>query len=218
MNKNFSIITNFWCMFSCSFCITSSQNTENNFTFTKEDEIKLEDVIKKHLDLWITRISISWGGDPFFIHNEEIKKFYKFLFILKNKLWFFLSIHTNFIWNIHDKYIFDKYVISVNKNNYKIKFLNWKGYNTRFVFVSNWNDLLEIKNIYKELQTNSQLTVKPLHGNNNDFSEIKSFLGGFKNTRFLDSWDYNIYYNLNDQKIYNTFKELNKNLIKNTEK
>lgn len=213
--KNLSIITNFWCIFNCSSCITKSQKIKNSFIFTKEDERILKNTIEKHLISWIDRISVSWWGDPFYIHNEEIGKFYKFLHILRAKYKFHLSIHTNYGSNIRPEYKFDKYVVSVNKYNYKIKIHNWKKDNTRFVYVSNWNDLDIIKSINEQIPSYNQFTVKELYWSKKDYWLIIKYLSDFTNTRFLKSWDYNIYYNMKDKKIYTDFQKLKITLINN---
>ncbi len=61
---NLSIITNFGCPYSCGFCISSSQNSKNNYKFKLKDARDIMNLLKSGV---YSRLSISGGGDPLYV-------------------------------------------------------------------------------------------------------------------------------------------------------
>ena len=212
---NLSILVNHGCIYNCEFCISSSQLSKNDYKFKLKD---LRDIRKLLLSKKYTRLSISGGGDPLYIHNEEIMFFYKLINNLCLKLNIHLSIHTNFQKPTVKSKIFDNFVVSIHKEDYKMKFHYWTdnstndGYNLRFAYVIGYNDndLELINDMIKYLPKNSKLTFKQLDSKNiseiKDYDKIMSLLSN--KIKFLKRGDYNVYYNLKDNKIYDVFKDI----------
>lgn len=201
---NLSIITNFGCPFNCSFCITNSQITKKNFKFKNEDFLELESFIENND---IGRLSISGGGEPLFNHSLEIQLFWNKIKEIKEKFNLKVHVHSNLLAPTPNL-DFDKYVISINEKNYKLKFKNWTNGNLRFVHVSDGTDIELIKDMLSYLPLNAQFTVKQLDGEPYDnFLEIQELLNR-PNCRFLKEGDYNIYFFLDEAKFYNRFKDI----------
>ena len=222
-DSNLSIITNFGCPYKCQFCISNSQSTKNVYTLTETTKLNIENLLNSGK---YTRLSISGGGDPLYIHNEssdEISEFYKFIITLTNKLNIHLSIHTNYLKpSFKLKGLVKNFVVSIHKDDYKEKFINWtkrcnNEYDIRFAYVIGYNDndLEIIDNILNYLPDNSRLTLKQLDSKQiaeiKDFEEIMKLITNNKLIKFLPSGDYNTYYNLKDDKIYSRFKDINFN-------
>lgn len=201
---NLSIITNFGCPFNCSFCITNSQRTKKNFQFKDEDFYELENFISNNN---IDRLSISGGGEPLFNHSHEIQLFWNKIKKLKEKFNLKIHVHSNLIAPTPNL-DFDKYVISINEKNYKLKFKNWTNAKLRFVHVSDGTDIELIKDILFNLPLNAQFTVKQLDGEPlSNFKEIEALLNRPK-CRFLKEGDYNTYFFLDEAKFYDRFKDI----------
>lgn len=215
---NLSILTNFGCIYNCSFCISDSQNSKNEYKF------KLQDVrdIKRLLQSGkYTRLSISGGGDPLYIHNNHIKLLYKYIIKLTHKLNIHLSIHTNFLKpTVKLKGLVSNYVVSIHKDDYCKKFHYWvdqvweREFNTRFTYIIGYNkhDLSIVQDILFYLPEHSRLTLKQLDSKLvseiEDFDNIMDLIKDDSRVQFLPSGDYNTYYNLRDNKIYNRFKDI----------
>lgn len=205
LNKNFSIITDFGCPFECYFCITKSQNTKKSFIFDKTIFSKIEVE-----SIGYDRISVSGGGEPLFAHNKEIKLFYEALFNFSKKAKMPIHVHTNLDKPNSLSYMFDKVVVSVNKENYGQKFENWKDVkHKRFVYVSDSKDIKIVQEIIQSITDDSQFTIKQLDGLDlNLFSDIIDLANNYEYVRFLPSGDYNIYFDLNSSTIYSEFKKI----------
>jgi len=222
MNKNnLSIITNFGCPYSCGFCISSSQNSKNDYRFKLQDARDIMNLLKSGV---YTRLSISGGGDPLFIHNKDISLLYKFIIKNSKKYNIHLSFHTNFkephfnIRNLLNRYL-TNFVISIHREDWSRKFNKWSedGYyskNLRFTYVIGYNqdDLKIIKEMLHHLPKDAKLTLKQLDGSVlediKDIQEIKELIQDNPKCIILESGDYNTYYNLKDNKIYNKFKDI----------
>lgn len=92
-----SILTNFGCHFSCSYCVY--KNNQINIPFTTHDTFgwnQLEEELKKHQG---EEVSISGGGDPLYNYDEkqENKWFYDKLFELLDKYDCTLEMHTSIL-------------------------------------------------------------------------------------------------------------------------
>lgn len=210
--KNFSIITDFGCPFSCSFCVTKSQRTKKSFSFNESIFEKLIPLTKE-----TERISISGGGEPLFLHNKEIEDFYKELFLFREKTGIPIHVHTNLNKPIEIAYLFDKVTISLNQENYKDKFQNWEDIShKRFVYVSDGLDSIFVQKLCEEKESEEkrtgkeiQLTIKQLESEDEScFDEVKIISEKYKGVMFLPTGDYNTYFYLNEEKVYNTFKEI----------
>lgn len=203
--KNFSIITDFGCPFACSFCITKSQKTKKAFAFDESVFNKIEKESKGY-----ERISVSGGGEPLFIHNKEIEKFYSKLFEFSKQSKIPIHVHTNL--DKPNKYVyqFDKVTISINGDNYQNKFESWKDIkDKRFVHVSDGTDINLINEMIKDLPFHSQLTIKQLESKDLvSFFKIIELSKEDKRVMFLPTGDYNTYFFLNDSKIYSEFKKI----------
>ena len=229
-NNNLSIITNFGCIYSCSFCISSSQNTKNDYKFKLKDARDIRNLLKSGI---YTRLSISGGGEPLYIHNKDIELLYKF--IIKNSIKYniHLSFHTNFkkpsvklAMLSSGNYYKQNYVISIHKEDYLHKFHYWSeanwnsGFNLRFTYVIGYNDndLELITDMLEKIPQYAKLTLKQLDGtvleNIKDINEIRKLIKNNKNCIVLESGDYNTYYNLKDNTIYDKFKNINFKEIK----
>ena len=222
---NLSIITNFGCIYSCPFCISSSQNTKNDYKFKLKDARDIRNLLKSGI---YTRLSISGGGEPLYIHNKDIELLYKF--IIKNSIKYniHLSFHTNFkkpsvkLAKLSlGNYYKQNYVISTHAEDYLHKFHYWSedgwnnGFNLRFTYVIGYNDndLELIKDMLDKKPPEAKLTLKQLDGtvleNIKDIDKIRKLIANNKNCIILESGDYNTYYNLKDNQIYTKFKEIN---------
>jgi len=201
---NFSIITDFGCPFTCGFCITGSQNTKKSFSFTEDTFFNISKALKMAP---YTRISISGGGEPLFVHNDEIKAFYERLFTFTD---LDIHVHTNLMSPNSIAHRFSKVTISINENNFIKKFQNWKEIkNKRFVHVSTAEDLSVIRTMINMLEPGAELTIKQMDGFDNDlYIDIKKYINQFKNVMFLGEGDYNTYYVLNENKVYDKFKDI----------
>lgn len=222
MNKhNLSIITNFGCPYSCQFCISSSQNSKNDYKFKLRDARDIRNLLKS---VNYSRLSISGGGDPLFIHNKDISLLYRFIIKNSKKYNIHLSFHTNFqypphnIRNLLNRYLIN-FVISIHKEDWSRKFNKWSedGYyskNLRFTYVIGYNqdDLKIIKEMLHHLPKDAKLTLKQLDEtileNIKDIQEIKELIKDNHKCIILESGDYNTYYNLKDNKIYDKFKDI----------
>ena len=219
--NNLSIITNFGCPYSCKFCISNSQNSINAYKFKLKDARDIRNLLKSGN---YSRLSISGGGDPLFIHNVDISLLYKFIIKNSKKYNIHLSFHTNFkephfnIKKLLNRYL-TNFVISVHRDDWSRKFHKWSedGYyskNLRFAYVIGYNtdDLNIIKEMLKHLPQVSKLTLKQLDGsileNIKDIQKIKELIQDNPKCIILESGDYNTYYNLKDNKIYNKFKDI----------
>lgn len=92
-----SILTNFGCHFSCSYCVY--KNNQINIPFTAHNTFgwdQLEEELKKHQG---EEVSISGGGDPLYNYDEkqENKLFYHKLFELLDKYDCTLEMHTSIL-------------------------------------------------------------------------------------------------------------------------
>ena len=218
---NLSIITNFGCPYSCGFCISSSQNSKNNYKFKLKDARDIMNLLKSGV---YSRLSISGGGDPLYIHNRDISLLYKFIIKNAKKYNIHLSFHTNFpepyykIKNILNKYL-TNFVISVHRDDWSRKFNKWSGdgycsENLRFAYVIGYNtdDLKIVKEMLKYLPKDAKLTLKQLDGSVlediKDIQEIKELIQDNPKCIILESGDYNTYYNLRGNKIYSKFKDI----------
>lgn len=219
--NNLSIITNFGCHYSCGFCISSSQNSKNDYKFKLKDARDIRNLLKSGN---YSRLSISGGGDPLFIHNVDISLLYKFIIKNSKKYNIRLSFHTNFkephfnIRNLLNRYS-TNFVISIHKEDWSRKFHKWSedGYyskNLRFAYVIGYNedDLKIVKEMLLRLPKDAKLTLKQLDGSIlediKDIQEIKKIIQDNSKCMILESGDYNTYYNLRDNKIYNKFKDI----------
>lgn len=206
--KNLSIITDFGCPFSCYFCISKSQKTKKDFVFDIDTFSNME----RTFDLSAyDRISLSGGGDPLFIHSEEINKFYIGLFEFSKKHNLPLHMHTNFRDPADICHDFDKIVLSIHEEDYIYKLNKWSEFkNLRVAFVSTGdNDIELLKRVYAAVPESIQFTVKQLdYVDISCFSEVKKFLSTKKNARFLPNGDYNEYFYLNDQEVFYNFRDI----------
>lgn len=219
--NNLSIITNFGCPYSCKFCISNSQNSINAYKFKLKDARDIRNLLKSRN---YSRLSISGGGDPLYIHNKDISLLYRF--IIKNSIQYniHLSFHTNFkephfnIKKLLNRYLAN-FVISVHRDDWSRKFHKWSeddyySKNLRFVYVIGYNtdDLNIIKEMLKHLPQDAKLTLKQLDGsileNIKDIQEIKELIKDNPKCIILESGDYNTYYNLKDNSIYDKFKDI----------
>ena len=57
--SNLSILTNFGCPYECKFCISSSQNSKNEYKFKLQD---VRDIRKLLQSGEYSRLSVSGGG------------------------------------------------------------------------------------------------------------------------------------------------------------
>lgn len=215
--ENLSIITEFGCPYSCSFCISKSQNTKNEYEFDGSFLRDLRDIV---LEGDVKRLSISGGGDPLFAHNNDTLKFYEAVVKFAEFHELPLSVHTN--WNypniVAETYSFDKFVVSINHSDYKEKIKNWKHIkNVRYAYVSDGNlrdyyDILSgIVDEYWVFGKRVEFTVRQLDGSDiSDYSSIISDIADLEDDsiRFLPSGDYNLYYNLNKKKTFKVFKDM----------
>lgn len=212
--KNLSIITMFGCPYTCSFCISDAQNSKHNYKIDLKSIDIIGDLLKSGN---YERVSISGGGDPMHIHNSDIEMFHTMVLGICGIYGVPLSIHTNYN-KINPKleYLseyYDHFVVSINHINYKEKFKNWSNYNVRFAYVSVGSDIDIIQEIIAVLPDNSKFTIKQLYGTNkNDYNQIIYLLNTKNDTRlrFLETGDYNTYFNLEDNKIYDTFIDIPK--------
>lgn len=222
MNQNnLSIITNFGCPYSCEFCISSSQNSKHNYKFKLKDARDIRNLLKSGK---YSRLSISGGGEPLFIHNKDISLLYKFIIKNSEKYNIHLSFHTNFkephfnIRKLLNRYLIN-FVISIHKEDWSRKFHKWSedGYyskNLRFTYVIGYNqdDLKNIKEMLQYLPKDAKLTLKQLDEtileNIKDIQEIKELIKDNHRCIILESGDYNTYYNLNNNEIYYKFKDI----------
>jgi organic radical activating enzyme len=219
-NKNLSVLTNFGCPYSCVFCISDSQKTKNDFKFKLSDARNIKKLL---ITGKYERLSISGGGDPLYSHSDisnNIELFYRYIVNLTNEYNIHLSIHTNYKKPTKICNLFDNFVISIHKDDYLHKFHYWfdqvwdSKYNLRFTYIIGYNnnDLEIIKDIIKYLPKDARLTLKQLDlkdiGEIEDFNEIMKLIKDYKNIQFLQSGDYNTYYNLKDGKIYTKFKDI----------
>ncbi len=211
--KNFSIITDFGCPFDCSFCVTKSQKTRKTFSF----EESLFDELSKQT-IGYERISVSGGGEPLFVHNEDIKSFYEGLFIFSKKMNIPIHVHTNLMHPNDLASQFDKVAISVTFDNFKKKLFHWSKLKVskRFVYVSNGSDLENIQDMIFQKEEHEektgekvQFTIKQLEEIPlSMFKGIESFSKTKEGVMFLPTGDYNTYFFLNDKNIYNVFSEI----------
>lgn len=220
-STNLSILTNFGCKFNCSFCISNSQLSKNTYRFKLQDARDIKKLLNSGK---YSRLSISGGGDPLYIHKEskdDISLLYRYIIKTTHKLGIHLSIHTNFLKPTTKlQGLVENFVVSIHKDDYCKKFHYWvdqvwdKQYNTRFTYVIgyNKNDLEIIKDILFYLPETSRLTLKQLDDKPleeiEDFSEIMNLIKDNERIQFLPSGDYNTYYNLKDNKIYSRFKDI----------
>lgn len=222
-SSNLSILTNFGCPYNCSFCISSSQNSKNNYKFKLKDARDIKNLLKSGE---FSRLSISGGGDPLFIHNKHIELLYSFIIknSIKNNIE--LSFHTNFkkppVGIVGLSEIKPKFVISIHEDDYLYKFHYWfwqvvsnkTGSNLRFTYVigHNDNDLELIRDMLDKKPENAKLTLKQLDGTKldeiKDIDKIRDLIKNNKKCIILESGDYNTYYNLQDNKIYDKFKDI----------
>ena len=219
--QNLSVLTNFGCPYSCKFCISSSQKSKNGYKFKLQDARDIRNLLKSGK---YERLSISGGGDPLYIYNKDIELLYRF--IIKNSELFniHLSFHTNFdepyfrIRKLLNRYM-TNFVISVHKEDWDRKFFKWseEGYcskNLRFAYVIgyNSNDLEIIQKMLKYLPKDAKLTLKQLDGTILEeipnIQEIRELIEVNPRCKILESGDYNTYYNLKDNKIYDKFKDI----------
>lgn len=220
--NSLSIITSFGCEFNCSFCISSSQKSKNEFVLDPFYIRDIEEIIKtKDIDI----ISISGGDDPLYIHNGHIVLFYKRLKKLAKKYELELAVHTNYLKPLtFFKSFFNKFVVSIHPNDFNLKIRTWVRDNKnilkdiRFVYVlrNNDDDLRIIRQIIRILPKECELTIKPLDKRNNIIiplnKKIKDLIENSGNDKimYLPTGDYNIYYNLSDKKLYTVFKKIPK--------
>jgi organic radical activating enzyme len=222
--SNLSILTNFGCLYSCEFCISSSQNSKNGYRFKLQDARDIRNLLKSGK---YERLSISGGGDPLYIYNKDIILLYKFIIKNSDKFNIHLSFHTNFdeppirIRKLLNRYLIN-FVISVHKEDWDRKFFKWseEGYyskNLRFAYVIgyNSNDLEIIESMLKYLPQDAKLTLKQLDGTILEeipnIQKIRELIRDNQRCIILESGEYNTYYNLKDNKIYDKFKDINWN-------
>jgi organic radical activating enzyme len=205
--KNLSIITDFGCPFSCSFCVTHSQKTKKSFVFDSNAFNILREAVNQNQ---YRRISVSGGGEPLFLHTSEIENFYAALFEFGKEMNIPIHVHTNLDKPNETAFLFDKVAISINPLNYSKKFNNWGSIQEkRFVHVSDGTDFFIIKKMIEALPKEAQLTIKQLEELDiSEFTDIIEFVKDVKNVMFLPTGDYNTYFSLNDQKMYSEFKKI----------
>lgn len=219
-NTNLSILTNFGCIYNCNFCISQSQLSKNEYKFTLQTARDIRKLLKSQT---YTRLSISGGGDPLYMHRESynnIRLFYNYIIKLTNKLDIHLSIHTNFLKpTIKLRGLVKNFVVSVHKEDYSKKFHYWTTqvdnmYNIRFTYVIgfNLNDLSIVEDMLFYLPDNARLTLKQLDSKSiediKNFDKIMDLIKDDKRVQFLPSGDYNTYYNLRDNTVYSRFKDI----------
>jgi len=208
-HKNFSIITDFGCPFKCSFCITDSQNTKKDFEFSQRT---IQDIKSVLLDGRYTRLSISGGGEPLFFHNPDIRLFFESIISFCKARGIEIHVHTNIDKPISQEFLssFDKVVVSINHDNYQDKMAAWSVLpSVRYVHVSNGCDIIMVSRMASNLPTGHQLTVKQLDGTpDSDMEHLKLAMVPLKGALFLPSGDYNTYYSLRDNRVYDRFKDI----------
>jgi len=206
-SANYSIITDFGCPFMCAFCITNSQNSKKKFTFNEEVFSDISESLSKGS---YRRISVSGGGEPLFVHNNEIQAFYDRLFKFGKEKNIPIHVHTNIVAPNALARKFDKVTISINEENFLKKYFLWEDVkDKRFVHVSDGSDVTLIKEMIFNLDKDSQLTIKQMDGvDASCFVDVIKECTLDQRVMFLAEGDYNLYYVLNERKEFHKFKDI----------
>jgi hypothetical protein len=209
-NKGFSIITNFGCYRNCYYCIWKTHKLKDVRQDT--DWNKLEGILE---GLRVDKVSISGGGDPLYMLNQN-KNWYKKLFGICSRIGLLIDIHTyeltfnQFILDNINKYVLhtDRYRISYEKALIE-KLSKHTKLRINFVITDEYTkeDLLSYIEFAKKLDI--QISFRELVGSFSKPSEdIVSMLDKvqevYDRARFTKQDDYNIYF-MPDNNIYNTF-------------
>lgn len=107
-NRNYSIITNFGCHWTCPYCIV--RNNDLEIAKTKMDVV-LDTVKKLIKENKIDFLSFSGGGDPLFMMNKERIEWYEEILNLCRVNGIETEMHTSFLNNkLTKKLKFDRIV------------------------------------------------------------------------------------------------------------
>lgn len=199
-----SILTNFGCHWSCTYCVYREngikipRTTEEGFNW-----FKLEQEI---MNMEGDEISISGGGDPLYNYKDN-QWFYDRVLDLATKYNKKLELHTTYIDYEFDYSDFDRIVFHMN-NPTQIRLIDnsrnrlWLPTNVRVVFVlqPHYNEYL-VNHIIEEVKKNSDISelvsFRQLIDNNGQAVDImhdKLKERHLKDLYYIEQCDYNDYF------------------------
>lgn len=205
--KYLSIITNFGCHYTCSYCIVKNNYIDVPVT-TIEGLNNLKDcIIKTGANI----ISVSGGGDP--LHNYDIHKdWYNRLFEILDELNIPLELHTSYL---HSNFPIEKCkrVVYHLQNIRQLKYVPQMGDEiVRVVYVvtddMTEEELNKISNIVEESNVIDELTFRQRVDKDYEVSfHLHEVLleGHKKKWWYVQQADYNLYYVEN--KIYQRYSD-----------
>ena len=200
-----SIITNFGCHYTCSYCIVKKNNLREPRTTIKGLE-KLRQYIR---DNNIKNVSLSGGGDPCYKY-ENNKEWYIEFFKIMSEFNMPIELHTSYS-NYKDFPYnkFDKVVYHFIDTNDILKIKNYDNKSIRVVFV-----------VTKDFTKSKVNDIVKLVGNNKELSFRQMVDYNYKTMNYLDDYltrghkkywwyitqnDYNLYYSEN--KLSNKYED-----------
>lgn len=115
MNKNYSLITNFGCHWTCPYCIVR----ENGLNIDETDIFVAKNTIFRLINEdKIDFLSFSGGGDPLFMINEDRVEWYSNILGKCDSSGIFTEMHTSYLNNKLTKNLsFDRIVYHCLKPN-----------------------------------------------------------------------------------------------------
>lgn len=197
MDKYLSVLTNFGCHYTCSYCIVKNTGIDIPKT-TIEGLQNLPAMITEHNCNWV---SLSGGGDPLFDYPQHLDWWFKFLSVIPRGIK--TELHTSYVNQYHFPYgQFDRVVFHLSyKGLVPLIKRSSPTQIVRVVFVVT-EDFTEeyINEVVRKVKENpdiDELSFRQMVDSNYEvthYCEEYLKVGHKKDWWYIEQNDYNIYY------------------------